>query len=96
MKGDFEMKVVRVSEANHGTICIAATVQDAIDYLFNMGWIDEFTDVWDGRDQCWVFVLDYFGPNWKNIISSMSLEEFNDVFEDGFTLYPTEVYERKP
>jgi hypothetical protein len=90
------MKVIRVVEANHGTICIAASVQDAINYLFNFNWIDEFTEVWDGRDQCWVSVPDYFGPNWKNIISSMSLVEFNDVFEDGFTLYPTEVYGREP
>lgn len=90
------MKVVRVSEANHGDICIAATAQDAIYYLLNADWIDEFTDVWDGHDQCWVFVISYFGPDWKNIISSMSLEEFNDVFEDGFTLYSVEVFERKP
>jgi hypothetical protein len=90
------MKVVQVYEENHGDICIAATVQDALDYLFSQGWIDELTEVWDGRDQCWVSVPDYFGPNWKNIISSMSLEEFNDVFEDGFTLYPVEVFERKP
>jgi hypothetical protein len=90
------MKVVRVSEENHGDICIAATTQDAIYYLLNVEWIDEFTEVWDGRDQRWVSVPDYFGPDWKNIISSMSLEEFNDVFEDGFTLYPVEVFERKP
>ena len=89
------MEVIRISEANHGTICIAATVQDAIDYLFREGWIDEITEVWDGRDQCWVSVADYFGPNWQNIISSMSLVEFNDVFEDGFTLYPAYVYERE-
>lgn len=90
------MKVVRVSEENHGDICIAATAQDAIYYLLNAEWIDEFTEVWDGRDQRWVSVPDYFGPDWKNIISSMSLEEFNDVFEDTFTLYPTAVFECKP
>ena len=90
------MKVVRIFEANHGDICIAATVQDAIDYLLREGWVHKHTDVWDGRDQCWTSVVGYFGHNWKNIISSMSLEEFNDVFEDDFALYPTEVYERKP
>lgn len=89
------MKVISVFEDNHGDICIAATAQDAIYYLLNADWIDEFTEVWDGAAQRWVSVLDYFGPNWQNIISSMSLEEFNAVFEDGFTLYPVEVYERK-
>lgn len=89
------MEVIRVSETNHGTICIAASVQDAIDYLFSMGWIDEITEVWDIHDQCLVSVTDYFGPNWQNIISSMSLDEFNDVFEDVFTLCPAYVYERK-
>lgn len=90
------MKVVRVSENNHGDICIAATTQDAIYYLLNADWIDEITEVWDIYDQRWVSVPDYFGPNWKNIISSMALEEFNDAFENSFALYPTTVFERKP
>jgi hypothetical protein len=96
MKGDFKMKVVQVIEENHGDICIAATVQDAIDYLLREGWIDEHTDVWDGCDQCWVFVIGYFGDNWKDQISSMGLEEFNEVFEGGFSLEIRTVYERKP
>lgn len=90
------MKVIRVSEENHGDICIAATAQDAIYYLLNAEWIDEYTEVWNGCGQCWESVPDYFGPDWKNIINSMTLKEFNDVFEDGFTLYPVEVFERKP
>ena len=89
------MKVIQVIEENHGDICLAATVQDAIDYLFNMGWIDGHTDVWDGRDQCWVFVISYFGENWKDQISSMSLQEFNEVFEGGFSMEIRPVYERK-
>lgn len=89
------MKVVQIYEEAHGDICIAATVQDAIYYLLNAGWIDELTEVWDGRDQCWVSVIDYFGENWKDQISSMSLQEFNEVFESGFSMEIRPVYERK-
>lgn len=89
------MKVVQIYEEAHGDICIAATVQDAIYYLLNAGWIDELTEVWDGRDQCWVSVIDYFGENWKDQISSMSLQEFNEVFEGGFSMEIRPVYERK-
>lgn len=89
------MKVIQVYGPHHRTICLAATVQDAIDYLFATSWIEETTPVWDGLDQCWVSILDYFGENWKDQISSMSLEQFNDMFEDDFSLCPVGVYERQ-
>lgn len=89
------MKIVQVYEENHGDICLAATVQDAIYYLLNAGWIDENTDVWDGRDQCWAFVIGYFGEDWKDKISSMSIVEFNEAFEGVFSMEIRPVYERK-
>lgn len=89
------MKIVQVYEENHGDICLAATVQDAIDYLFNMSWIDETTEVWDNWEQSWVTVPDYFGENWKDQISCMSLADFNEVFEGGFSMEIRPVYERK-
>lgn len=89
------MKVVQVYEENHGDICLAVTVQDAIDFLFNMGWIDESTEVWEDWDQGWISVLDCYGENWKDQISSMSLAEFNEAFEGGFSMEIKPVYERK-
>ena len=89
------MTVIDVNEDCHGSICIAATTQDAIDYLLTTGWIDDTTNVWDGLDQKWVTAKEYFGNDWESIIRSLSLDLFNDVFEYGFYLTPIEVYERK-
>lgn len=89
------MEVIQVYEDNHGDICLAATMQDAIDYLFNEGWIDEITEVWDDCNQCWVSVPKYFGENWKDQISAMSLSEFNETFEGGFSMKIRPVYKRK-
>ena len=89
------MTVIDVNEECHGNVCIAATLLDAIDYLLADGWIDDTTEVWDSSSQKLVTIKELFGNDWENIIRSLPLDVFNDVFENSFYLTRLKVYERK-
>ena len=48
------MRVVTVTEDNHGQIGIASNYQNAIHFLVNENWLDELTEVYDSgfQDYC--------------------------------------------
>lgn len=88
------MNIIAIHEYNHGFIGVAIDVPSAIDFLFAHGWLDKNTEVYDGREQKWVSIIEYFGDNWQNIIRGMSAYDFNDAFLEVFELEPLWVYEK--
>ena len=85
--------VVAIKEDNHGLIGIAKDYPSAINFLINENWLDEKFEVWvDNEDYLTQSIKDKLGENWKEIVSTWSIEQFNIFFEGSFYLTVEEVY----
>ena len=85
--------VVAIKEDNHGLIGIAKDYPSAINFLVNENWLDGKFEVWvDNEDYLTQSIKDKLGENWKEIVSTWSIEQFNIFFEGSFYLTVEEVY----
>lgn len=85
--------VVIIKEDNHGQIGIAKDYPSAINFLIKEGWLDESFEVWvDNEDYLTQFIDEKLGENWKEILSTWNIEEFNNFFEGNFYLTIEDVY----
>lgn len=88
--------VVLIKEENHGMIGVAKNYSSAINFLVNEGWLDESFEVWvdneDYEDYVTQSIKDKLGENWKEIISTWNIEQFDNFFDGIFYLNIEEVY----
>lgn len=82
--------VLIIDENNHGTIGVAENYNAALAFLLHEHWIDEDTEVWDAND-AWVTLRSKFGSVWLEALLHLSVDEFNDLFIDCFSLDRWEV-----
>ena len=87
------MKIVTIEEDNHGQIGIASNYQNAIHFLVNKHWLDEFTEIYDSDFHDTKSLLDLLGEEWLTTILSWTLEKFNEFFDCLFYLNEVTVYE---
>ena len=93
-RNDKMQTVITIQEDNHGLIGIAKDYSSAIDFLVNKNyWLNEKFEVWvDNEDYLTQSIKDKLGENWKEIVSTWTIEQFNNFFEGSFYLIVEEVY----
>ncbi len=77
------MKVIVISEENHGNIGIAADYYSAIHFLIQHYWITDREEVWDSNSSTWVPAIDIFGEKWMENLFNWGIEKFNEFFGEG-------------
>lgn len=85
--------VVLIYEDNHGLIGVANNYRNAIDFLINGHWIDDFVEAWDEKTDTWHRLVELEGEDWADRMrDKWDIDDFNDFWEDSFTLVLTEVF----
>lgn len=91
------MKVILVSEDNHGLICVAKDYYSAFNFLVNERWIEDNTEIYNGGDEEWrdiyVRVKEKLGENWVDDMATWGIERFNDFWDGSFYLDEVEIVE---
>lgn len=83
-------EVVIVQEANHNIIInVAKDYQSAIGFLIDNEWLSEHFEIWVDNVQT---IEESLGENWKDIILTWSIEQFNNYFGSCLYLTTEEVY----
>lgn len=87
------MKIIRIEEENHGTICIAADYKSAIAFLINEGWLFDEVQVYDKNWENWKPIRIIYGDNWRDMIKNKwSAKRFNDAFDGLLYLHEETIY----
>lgn len=92
------MTVIVITEENHGFIGLVKDVKDVINFLIDTDWIDKNTDIfYYDENKTWktITLIERYGDKWKDILSSMNLEELSELFDGGFYFEIEEVYEKE-
>ena len=79
--------VIVISEECHGTIGYAYDVYSAVMFLLGDHWIDENTVV----DELGMTIKEKFGILWQEELSGLTIDQFNNLFEDRFLLIEEKV-----
>ena len=83
------MKVIVVSEDNHGLIQIAKDRDSAIDYLISTSWVNGCCELWFPERQDSICIEDLH-PDWQNWLRNTATDD--DFINLGFYLREYEVY----
>lgn len=79
--------LIIVSEDNHGDICWATSWDNALKWLLDdedgCGWLDEGVEIYADDDSL-RSIGEVFGDNWADKVRSMTMEQFNEVFDCTF------------
>lgn len=88
------MKVLLVHEENHGVVGVAKDINSAVSFLITEGWLHEETAIWyDYKDGiAWKPIKEAYGKDWEDFLRSLTIELFNNVWEDCFYLKEVEIF----
>lgn len=91
------MKVIVISEDCHGFIGLADTLEHAIDFLMDEGWLDEGTTlpVFNEKTKEWeeISMVERLGEHWGNTLrSAKDCDELNEALDGCFLFYEMDVY----
>ena len=79
------MKVILISEDNHGQIGVANNYYNAVKWLIDNHWITAGDGVYINHE--WKTVVEVFGDNWADLmLNEWNIYIFNDYWEDCFYL----------
>ena len=88
--------VIAIHEESHGFRGVAATYKDAIHFLMESGYLNDYTEVCAGTDPTiWEYkrISEVLGEDWVDLLcEKWTVSDFNDYFMDSFYLEPLEVY----
>lgn len=83
------MKVVLVSEENHGLIQVAKDRASAIEYLITSEWVNGYCELWFPEEQKGICIKSLF-PDWQDWLRNVATD---DDFENmGYEIEEKEVY----
>ena len=89
------MKVILISEENHGIIGCVASEKDVMPWLTRENWVNQYTEI-DKQDACgymcgYETIKERFGLTWFQTLSKMSLDDLAEVL-GYFCFEPIEVW----
>lgn len=84
------MKVVLVSEENHGLIQVAKDRVSAIEYLITSEWINGYCELWFPERGDSICIKDLH-PDWQDWLRNVATDE--DFENMGYGIEEKEVYE---
>lgn len=91
------MKVILISEDNHGNIGVAASMTAAKRFLLATNWVTAYTTLYveereDEDGEHWFPLIDLYGENWKEAYMGFSTDLLADM---GFYFCEEEVYKEE-
>lgn len=86
------MKVICIFADDSEFIGIASDVKSAVDFLVNNYWLRDSTEIWDDRTNEYNRIDEAMGEDWADDMAEWSIQEFNEFWEDNFTLKEVDVY----
>lgn len=92
------MKVFLIYEENHGVIGVCANrMSCVIDYLILTDWLSpdivlSYEETENGMEYHTLSDMQKENPNWKEYLQGLSVDDFNELFEESFCLEEEEVF----
>ena len=86
------MKVILISEENHGIIGCVASERDVMPWLTKENWVNQYTELYRSNTHDYETVKDRYGLTWFQILSKMNLRDLTEVLDDEFSFEPIEVW----
>ena len=88
------MNVLLIHEDNHGVIGVAKDVDSAVSFLIKKGWLFENTYICHDNGSGWVWdpIKEVYGKDWEHFLRSLTVEQFNEIWESCFYLEEEEVF----
>ena len=83
------MNVITINEDNHGMIGIAFNYYNAVKWLIDDGWIDDYTEVAEHSENnnCnWVRLNEIYEDWADRMLNEWDIDNFNDFWEGSFYL----------
>lgn len=81
-----------ISEDNHGTIGVAASMLAGKQWLIDSAWVTMMTEIWIPQTQEVVTLGDLYGENWEKHFLSCAEGELEDM---GFFFHKMELHKEK-
>lgn len=86
------MKVIVINECNHEDIGIALNYYHAVSWLYNEGWLQDSTEIWDDDKFDFQTIKERFGEDWVDMMTcEWNIDKFNEFFDGSFLLRSVEV-----
>lgn len=88
------MKVLLINEDNHGVIGVAKDVDSVVSFLIKENWLHENTDICHDEGDGWTWdpIKEVCGKDWEHFLRSLTVEQFNEVWEGCFYLEEEKVF----
>lgn len=87
------MKVIVISEKDHGVIGCVETKDDVLPWLIRKDWINGyFEEYYNYETYEFTFLIDKYGPNWYQHLKAMSWDELKLYLAGAFDFYEMEVW----
>ena len=85
------MKVILISEENHGIIGCMATEKDVMPWLTRENWVNQYTEIDKQDTYGYETIKEKYGLTWFQTLSKMSLDDLAEVL-GYFYFEPIEVW----
>lgn len=86
------MKVILISEENHGIIGCVASKKDVMPWLTRENWVNQYTELYKQDMHSYETVKDRYGLTWFQQLSKMNLNELAEALDYTFSFEPIEVW----
>lgn len=89
MKIPFESVIV-INEECHGFIGVARDVPSVINFLCQIDWLNEYTEI--HLVDKWSSVQSAYGENWREYFKGLTLDELQNIFDGCFSFHEEKVW----
>ena len=86
------MKVILISEENHGIIGCVASEKDVILWLTRENWVNQYTEVYKSETHSYETIKDRYGLTWFQKLSKMNLRDLTEALDENFFFFFFEVW----
>lgn len=86
------MKVILISEENHGIIGCVASEKDVMAWLVREDWVRRGTLLYNQDTHDYEAIEDRYGSAWLQLLSKMNLNDLAEALDYNFCFEPIEVW----
>lgn len=86
------MKVILISEENHGIIGCVASEKDVMPWLARENWVNQYTELYKQDTYDYETIKDRYGLTWFQPLSKMNLDDLAEALDYTFSFEFIEVW----
>lgn len=86
------MKVIFISEENHGIIGCVASEKDVMPWLTKENWVNQYTEIDKQNTYGYETIKERYGLTWFQKLSKMNLRDLAEALDENFAFEPIEVW----